>query len=209
MKSIKNLTRLALATTLFSLVAGSAAFATPVSLAPGGTVTTFTPTTSSFTGTLVGDYTMAFSNAYENGTVLEDVYNNGGTLDFYYQVQNSATSTDTLTRLTVANFTGFTTAVDYLTGTGDTPTSANRQPSGDSVGFYLSIAPGTTTDWLEVATNATSFNSNGTISLLDTLPTTSTNALEPTAAPEPSTYALLGLGLIALAAAGRKTLFAI
>jgi len=96
---------------------------------------------------------MSFSNAFEQGTVYEDVYKSGSFFDFYYQVANDNSSTDSLSRLTVGNFTGFTTSVDYLLNGGDTPTSATRQISGDSLGFNIEIDPGTTSDWLEVATD--------------------------------------------------------
>lgn len=186
---LKNLTILAAALTILV----PASFATPVAIAPGGTVTTFTPTTSSFTGTEVGAYSYAFSNSYENGTVYEDVYNNGGVLDFYYQIVNSSSSTDSLSRVTVGTYTGYTTAVDYLLNGDVAPTSATRQSAGDSVGFYFTLNPGQTTDWLEVATNATSMGP-GTIALIDSQ-TTDISAVGPSV-PEPLSLGLLSTGLL-------------
>lgn len=180
------------------------ALATPVSLAPGGTVTTFTPTTSSFSGTFVTSMSTLFSNAYENGTVKEDVYSNGGTLDFYYQVTNNASSSDSLLRMTVSIYSGYTTAVDYLLSGGDAPTSATRQPVGDSLGFYFTVSPGTSSDWLEVATNATAWDANGGIALIDTL-SINLGGLEPApAVPEPLSLGLISGGLLIVGLARRR-----
>jgi hypothetical protein len=182
------------------LTVAPSALATPVSIAPHGTVTAFTPTTSTFTGTEVGSFSMTFSNAAEQGTVYENVYQSGNTFDFYYQVANDAASTDSLYRLTVGNFTGFSTSVDYLLNGGDAPTSANRQTSGDSIGFNIEIDPGTISDWIEVATNATNYGPTGTIALQDSIATNFSNSLDPAlgVAPEPSTYAMLFGGLALL-----------
>ena len=184
-------------------VLAPALFTTPVSLAPGGTVTTFTPTTSSFTGTEVAAYSATFSNAYENGSVHEDVYNNSGALDFYYQIVNNASSADDIMRVTVGLYTGFTTAVDYLLNGAVAPSSANRQAAGDSVGFYIGLAPGETTDWLEVATDA-SFYAPGTIALIDTH-TTSLGGFGP-AVPEPRPLRLLSAGLLLIGIARLRVL---
>ena len=193
---------------IFSVMATPAVLASPVSIAPHGTVTAFTPTTSNFTGSEVASFSMSFSNAFEQGTVYEDVYKSGSFFDFYYQVANDNSSTDSLSRLTVGNFTGFTTSVDYLLNGGDTPTSATRQISGDSLGFNIEIDPGTTSDWLEVATNARNYGSTGTISILDSLSSNFSNSPDPAlgVVPEPSTYAMMLGGLVLLGFCVRRKL---
>jgi hypothetical protein len=205
MTPTKNLFSLAMAA-LFLAMATPTVLATPVPIAPGNTGTSFTPTTSAFTGTLLGTYSMTFSNSSENGTVYEDVYDDSGLLDFYYQIANNASSSDSLSRVTVGNFTGYTTAVDYLLNGGDAPSNATRQAVGDSVGFnfFTNIAPGTTTNWLEVSTNATATDSNGTVAAIDSLPSVVVNAIEPAEVPEPSSFVLLGAGLLAMAGAARR-----
>jgi hypothetical protein len=194
-----RLTSLAASVAIFVWMATLGASATPVSIAPHGTVTSFTPTTSAFTGTEVDSLSMTFSNAAEQGTVYEDVYKSGSTFDFYYQVENDADSTDSLFRLTVGNFTGFNTSVDYLLNGGDAPASANRQISGDSIGFSVEIDPGTTSDWIEVATSATNYGSTGTIALQDSIASNFSGSFDPAlgVAPEPATWALM-LGGLAL-----------
>lgn len=179
----------------------SMASASPITLLPGGTVPIFTPTTWAFTGTLVATYSMTFSNATANGTVFEDVYQSGGVLDFYYKITNNVSSTDTLSRITVGNFAGFTTSVDYLLNAGDAPTTATKQLAGNSVGFYDMISPGTSSDWLEVATNATKYNSSGTIAVIDSLAINFSNTLAPASSvPEPACLGLITAGLLMIGA---------
>lgn len=181
-----------------------AAFATPIAIAPGSTVSTFTPTASSFVGTEVATYSTTFSNAYENGAVYEDVYNNGGVLDFYYQIVNNLGSEDALSRMTVGIYTGYTTAVDYLLNTNVAPTSATRQVAGSSVGFFFTLAPGQMTDWMEVATNATAYVP-GSIALIDSL-TTNLTGYGPAAIPEPLSLGLLGAGLLVIGVARARAI---
>jgi hypothetical protein len=182
-----------LATCVFFIFVGvPAAFATAVPLAAGTAVTAFTPTTSAFSGTaLITNVTLSFGNPFEIGTVTEDVYQQtNGSLDFYYQVANNASSSDSISEVTIGNFTGFTTSIDYLTNGQDVPTVATRQSTGDAIDFDFDngINPGMETDWLEVTTNATTYNSSGTFAVIDTLNSNLTSSLQPT--PEPSSCAL-------------------
>ena len=199
--SLKNLSVL----TVTAALAVPLAMATPVPLPPGGTVT-FAPTMSSFSGTFVTSTSMTFSNPFENGTVNEDVYRSGGTLDFYYQVVNNASSPDSLSRITVSVFSGYTTAVDYLLNGGDAPTTATRQAVGDSVGFYFTVSPGTSSDWLEVATNATAYDMKGAVSLIDTQSTYMSGEPEPAAIPEPLSLGLISGGLLIIGVARHRAL---
>lgn len=180
-----------------------AAFATPIA---NNTGTTVLAGGSGFTGTLVADTgVQAFNtSAYVNGTLQQQVYReSGGSLDFYYLVTNSANSLDNIGRFTTNNFTGFSTNVSYLsipTGA-TTPSDADRSGAGDTVGFNFhdaggnTLAPGASSAWLEISTDATAFAFTGTSNIIDGGVGT-VDTYSPTAAtPEPMSMSLLGAGL--------------
>jgi hypothetical protein len=145
----------------------------------------------------------------------------GGTYDFLYQVKNNSPS-DTLKTIDGTNFGAYTTNVytavssSGLTGTNPFaaptvsplayPATANRNAGPEvTFGFGLlgvgSLPAGYTSDILEVATNATSYNGNGTVGVFDGGGATALNFLEPAAAPEPSRLAALA-GLLAMGGLG-------
>ncbi|HYL36913.1 MAG TPA: hypothetical protein VEV17_13445 [Bryobacteraceae bacterium] len=156
----------------------------------------------------------------------------GGTLDFYYQVNLLAISTncpssqhptcDPLGRETDTDFTGFLTEVAtradgsslsgglFVNGTA-IPLSADRSATGDVVGFNFTppccsfeIQPGTSSLVLVIATNATNFTA-GNASVIDG-GTTTVAAFEPAAAvPEPSYVVVIGGALLALGLVRRRT----
>jgi len=94
--------------------------------------------TNPFTGT------DAFGNVKFTGTLTSSVYTDSGTggLDFLYQVTNTGGgSGDSLDELSLKSFVGFTTDVDFVTGTGAVdPTSATRNSDlvGKNVAFLFS-----------------------------------------------------------------------
>jgi hypothetical protein len=126
--------------------------------------------------------------------------------DFVYQLSNGANSTDSIDELALSSFAGFTTGVDYLsnTGTGDlAPATATSSaaPAGKTIGFNFpvpgTIAPGSTTDYVIVQTNATSVPMQGTASVIDG-GSGSTGAEAPVATvvftvPEPATFGVLAV----------------
>ncbi len=192
-----------------------AAFASPLSNNTASTDVDINA--SGFTGTQVADTgALPFATSRNvNGTLDQQVYReSGGTLDFYYLITNNASSIDNIGRMTTIDFTGFTTAVSYLIITnGIPPSGADRSPSGDTVGFDFkdrsgnnTLAPGASSDWLEIATNANAFTTGQTF-VIDG-GTGSVQTYAPTATPEPMSMSLLGVGLAGSALLGLRRRYA-
>ena len=207
-----------------------------VPVAPNGTVVPSLVPPGTYLGTLLASEALAFTSftGSDSGTILSAVYEEaGGTLDFYYQVDLDATSTncggsgqiacDALERVTASSFAGVPTSVGYLIdgsflGNGFTdgteiPFTTDRSLNSSVVGFnfnspgVLGILPGTDSVVFVVSTNATAFT-NGFVSVIDGIPSTVT-AFEPASgtavpAPEPGTLTLFSSGLIGLGLAGLR-----
>jgi hypothetical protein len=110
-----------------------------------------------------------------SGTLTEAVYSNphntycSGCLDFLLQVTNSGNSTASIVRASVSDFGTTLANIGYTTNgaaepgglfTNGTvpPGSVDRSSTGSVIGWSFSaIAPGDTTNVLEVQTNATNF----------------------------------------------------
>ncbi|MGI8988943.1 MAG: hypothetical protein ACR2I2_05060 [Bryobacteraceae bacterium] len=141
--------------------------------------------TGSPAGTLLASSVVPFSFTTTAGTtsgmLCAAVFRNpSGTLDFYYQVSNAATSASDISRETDTSFTGFATQTGFrLDGSlvgcqngGVPPISADRDASGSVVGFSFTppnsakITPGTTSTVLVISTDATNF-APGNASLQD------------------------------------------
>jgi hypothetical protein len=182
------------------------------------------PLTSAAPGTLLATLSAPFSfsttSGTTSGTLLSAVYRNGsGTLDFYYQVVNSAASATALSRESDFNFLTFLTAVAYrldgstLTGTSFTdgtagiiPVTGDRDILGSTVGFNFvptppgtKIPPGSTAAVLIISTNATTFAA-GNAEVLDggTQTVASFQPAISAATPEPESAGLFLFGTLVL-----------
>jgi hypothetical protein len=197
---------------------GTVMLATPasaqVALLPGGSVV---PNTFDPTGTVLDSVSTPFSAATFSGTLVSAVVlNANGTLDFYYQVCNDATSGTSLDRISTINFAGFDTEVFYRTDDGDGLTGdpfttiGNQAPSiadrGDEllvqeVGFNFGpltadrVNPGEWTHVLGVRTNATRYVP-GLTSVIDGGTADIVTFAPASAVPEPMSASLLIGGLL-------------
>lgn len=148
------------------------------------------PLTSATPGTLLASLSSPFSFATTagttSGTILSAVYRNGtGTLDFYYQINNSSTSVTSLARAVASNFGTFGTQVAYrLDGAtlpsnpgfvngASIPVSADRSTASSTVAFsFVPLPPGTkippnsSSVVLVISTDAVNFTA-GNLSVID------------------------------------------
>ncbi len=214
--------RAALCATVLLLVpsAGQAAV-----LLPGATVV-LTPADILMTpiGLVEASIKQSFVTDGTEGSLTAAVVRNaGGTLDFYYQITNSPSSTEDLLRNVNSAFdlpsTDFTTEVFYRIdaigsppglftagSAGATPATADRSSNARRVGFnFAAIDPGETSRILVIRTDATTFTNGvsqvneGLSSIDGTFDVVGTFQPAAAAIPEPASLVLLSS---AFAAAG-------
>jgi hypothetical protein len=139
-----------------------------------------------------------------------------GCLDFAFQVTVDPDLSDAIFAMTLGRFFGYTTDVGYVDGSGDiAPNSVSRGPFGGGVSFIFNtrasvLIPGHPSNFLVVATNATTYDTNGVLSISGggnnhSVAGKINGLFEPTFVPEPGTVVLLGLGLAAVAAFRKRT----
>jgi hypothetical protein len=230
MKYASRLTSLSSRSTLFLfalalLVAAPVVQAAPLAgttlTNPGDTVFASLIPPGTDPGTLLDmmleNYSFATTAGTTSGTLRSAVFMNPtGTLDFYYQVANDASSATEIARETNTNFAGWTTWTGYrvdgstvgggfVDGTVD-PITADRNSPGSVIGFSFfppdseKVNPGLASNVLVISTNATEYTI-GNASIIDG-GTQTVQAFQPV--PEPATLAMMGAGLIALAAFRRR-----
>lgn len=145
-----------------------------------------------------------------------------GCLDFAFAISVDQSSPDFVFGMNLSRFFGYATDVGYVVNSGSAgahdPISVSRGPFGGGVGFAFDtlatvLLPGSSTDFLVVATNATTWDAHGFLAIHgghDADPTHNISGqvndlFEPTFVPEPSTALLLCLGLAGIAAGWKKS----
>ncbi len=195
------MTKRRLAVLIFGVaVSGSTAFASTASLPVGGSVSPVPSNGSTPSGTLeatisgsfISTPSSAFSGTYQAEVFLDPTTHD---LDFYYKVSDAGP--DALSRISIVDFTSAITRVAYLTSGGIAPSEADRN-TAKTVGFDFFgsghvLASGTSSDWLEIATNFKYYTSS-TMFIQDG-GQASVKAFAPSPVPEPLSMGLLGSGL--------------
>lgn len=170
--------------------------------------------------TFVTSTTNTLTSPDVSASVTESVYLDVGgafgpadSYDFVYQMTNTGTSgagDDLLSRLIGTNYSGFSTDLRYIVGTGVAPDSRDRiDASGDNPGFDFTtgtpagLGYGATSAKMVIYTNAFAYKA-GSVGVSDGLPTFSTAFYAPAAVPEPSFYGFLAIGLVGIVVAGKS-----
>jgi hypothetical protein len=154
---------------------------------------------------------LSFSNSAFSGTIDEWVYKDtsntfgSGDLTWIIQVVNSKSSSDAIGRVTAGNFAGFMTDVGD-NGVANAPDLVDRDTPGHTIGFSWAetggLVLGHTSDLLFIDTNASRFTT-GTLAVIDS-DTSDLSGYEPSAVPEPATWAMMLIGFAGLGVAGYR-----
>ena len=194
---------------LFGLVSLSTSYATTVTAA-GGQVAAQSITYSGTTiATSSGSLNFGSTPNPLSGTYTESVVRDSttGFLDFVYSVTDTTTGYNStypgiLEGVSMASFTGFTTDIGYVAGTGTSPVPMSMGRTEDVVNFSWNgfngsnstpIDPGETIPTLVIKTDA-SYYTLGTLGATDGIGGNAT-VYGPTSTPEPVSMSLLGGGL--------------
>jgi hypothetical protein len=110
-----------------------------------------------------------------SGSIQERVVREAGSqkLDFYYHITNAAGSNGVVNALTIRDFGRFTAAAAFRPDSlGTVPAlSAGRDISGSTVQIFPQvIAPGSSSFFILLMTNATTYDSQGTLTIIGVNP---------------------------------------
>ncbi len=175
-------------------------------------------------GDITGTYNLgsgALTGTWESVVLVDPLgITCAGCLDFGFSVTLDAglPATDGIFFLTLSRFFGYTTDVGYISNSGAVaPVSVSRGPGGNGITFSLPtsnqivgnqiLAPGKDTVFLLVATNATTYDSLGSLAVAGSNGTAvfgQIDGLFEPSVPEPSTALFLASGLMAMWAGWRK-----
>ena len=223
---------LALMVVIFFVSSSQAAFIVPSAVVTPGGPAVAVPLTAAAPGSLlaslVAPFAFSTTAGTTSGTIVSAVFRNpSGTLDFYYEVVNNGTSVTALSREPDTSFDGFATSLAFrldgaslggpfmASSPGIIPVTGDRDSSGTVVGFNFTpappgtkIPPGTTSAVLVISTDATNFRA-GDAEIIDGGAATvasfePTSIVSPPPVPEPASFALVGLGLLAVAGIRRS-----
>ena len=209
--------------TALSFVAIGLALAVPAApalatvLATGTAVNSVDTVGAFFGGTLLDSAITPISNASYNGIARSAVYDTGTGLDFYYQFSNDVSSVNGIERFTGYDFgslgnAGVVTVHQTATAFGifsagtSTADGADRTALG-VIGFSFSpdahakILPGTTS-YIEIVRTDARYYTAGNFGLIDGI-AANAQGFAP-AVPEPGTFSLAAVGLLALGVTLRK-----
>jgi PEP-CTERM motif len=173
---------------------------------------------------LLGDVTGSFNfgggtltGTWEDAVLVDPLgVTCSGCLDFAFEVTiDTGLPNAAIFAMNFARFFGYTTDVGYINGSGSgAPNSVSRGPGGGGIGFNFNtmssvLIPGESSDFLLVATNATTYDTNGNLAISgagnnQTVTGQVNGFFEPTLVPEPSTALLLIFGLVGIAALRRR-----
>lgn len=183
------------------LVGLSAAGAVP--LTPG-TSALVSGTLDPFAGaTLLTSTSVSFAASDYSGVLTQYVYGGGSLpgISFGYSITTDSSGTAAIERVTLSSFTGFATNADFVWDPASvTPTVVSRQLSGSSIGFTwlnVGIAPGTTTPFLYILTDATAYSTGGNVSFINGF-VANVSVYKPIGVPEPMSLLLVASGLVAV-----------
>lgn len=189
-------------------------------LSPGGGIslsleaeplgaTLVTSMTNQFTG-VDNLNTTVFTGNLVSSVWSGDTSNPFGGLTFSYLLSNDLGSLDAIGEMNIGSFSGFLTDVSF-NGPGVVPLYATRTglPVPDAIiefliktpfpGFQDNLRPGESTTLLIIQTDALAYNL-GNAAIINGGTANTSTFVPTTVVPEPSTFALATLGLMALAA---------